>query len=226
MRVRVKVGSPDIDPQEIIDKAIGIVEKHLIEVGEHAVAVAAARAPVGKGQESSVAPLGTRRGGGVLQRVELRPETHFRGRQQRKQLIRQANLEEVGRRGQITRFKRLGRTTNPSITGLFQGTPKAGTRGKSPTSVEVKGGKLVGSFGHEPGTLRRSIKLDGVVREGNTLTATIRAHAPYAWYVHEGFNHKGGWKTKVSETTPVDKQPFLANALVNIRDRLANIDEG
>jgi len=96
---------------------------------------------------------------------------------------------------------------------FFRGTAGK-NKGAVPDVLRFRGGAVVGAFETRGGTLKASIKFDGVRREGNRVIATVRAHAPYAWYVHEGFNHVGG--------KAIAPRKFLVSALANIRTRMSD----
>jgi len=229
--VNLKVSGFHVDEEALLNQLAGRVEKHFTELGKHVADVASARAPVGKGQEAAaeadpvsfgIAPIGPPMAANPhpksFQRIQLRPLSQFpagrtgSNRQARREQFER--IQDLGRAGQISAVKKVGRLTDPGFLSYFQGTRKGGTLGRSPTQIRVMGRTLVGAFQHKPGTLRKSIKFEGVRREGDTVTAVITAHAPYAWYVHEGFNHYKG--------SAVAGRPFLKNALINIQSRLTD----
>ena len=82
----------------------------------------------------------------------------------------------------------------------------------SPESVFVSRGRLVTGGAHQPGTLKKSIRLVGIQRTGHTFTATVRAGVKYARPVEYGFRHRGGRK-KTGKTTLVAKKPFMRPAM-------------
>lgn len=65
-------------------------------------------------------------------------------------------------------------------------------KGRSPEVVLTRGSRIVGAEVTRGGTLKAGTKLVGPVREGSRVTITLRNDVPYARYVEEGFNHKGG----------------------------------
>lgn len=86
--------------------------------------------------------------------------------------------------------------------------------GKTPDKLSFRKGAVVGAFQHKPGTLRDSIHVRGVRREGASVIMDIVASAPYAWYVHEGFMNKG--KTRMAP------RKFFKPALTAARALLKN----
>lgn len=68
--------------------------------------------------------------------------------------------------------------------------------GKTPDKLSFRKGAVVGAFQHKPGTLRDSIHVRGVRREGSSVIMDVVASAPYAYYVHEGFMNRG--KTRMA----------------------------
>lgn len=208
MQVKFTADQFHVDEEAIVNAMASRVEKHLTELGQHVADVAAARAPVGKESHS------TR----TAQRVFLRgPHEFTQGAAHGKFEA----FSALGRGGIIRALRKAGGIEKrPSHLQFFRGKRGTPQYNQSPTKILLKGNTLVGHFAtHEPGTLRRSIKFEGVTREGNTVAATVRAHAPYAMAIHEGFKHKGG-RDKQGEVTEIPGRPFLKNALINIQGRL------
>lgn len=208
-----------LDEESLVNAIAVRASKHLQELGQHVADVASARAPVGKGQESSVAPISTARSfnprTSSFQGLRLKPIGSFG-------LVR----GEGSKAGRLLELHGLtsrqrARAVRPiEDRDLFQGT--GGNKGKTPDIIEIQRGTIKGAFKgkqHLPGTLRKSIRFVGVERRDNRVVAVVRAHAPYAMAVHEGFKHEGG-RGHDGESTEVAGQPFLKNALINIQGRL------
>lgn len=203
----------------IVDMIAARVTKGFEKLGPHLASVAVARAP--QSAERNFAPQR-----GSFQRVQLRPPSAFPGGREgsKAEALRLGyeRFEALGRAGQIRALSAAGgQTSSKGITQFFQGTRRGGTLGRSPDIIRVQGGTLKGAFAHQPGELKRSIRFIGVKREGNTVRAVVRAHAPYARPVHEGFTHRGGRKHQ-GKSTRIKGRKYLKSALVNIRDDLKN----
>lgn len=196
--------------EDAIINAIAVqVSKGFQKLGVHVADVATSRAPVSAERNFNprkfvpvkVKPVGT---------FGLETGSDASKRASRLFEIRNYSSRE---RGELFRKAFGNATTSENATRFFEGTGKF--KGQTPSALRIgKGGAIVGAFKHQPGTLKKSIKFDGIRREGNKVIATIRAHAPYAWYVHEGFTHKGGGR--------VQGPKFLLSALDNIRSRLTD----
>jgi hypothetical protein len=143
--------------------------------------------------------------------VQLKPLGSFRPGRESDRLAELHGLTSTAS-GRRVGLPGLLSAVRASDVQFFQGTGK--NQGKTPDAISV-GRTIKGAFQHKPGTLRDSIRFVGVRREDNRLVATVRAHAPYAWYVHEGFTRENG--------KMVAGRPFLKNALINVRSRLGDI---
>lgn len=212
-RVTLNVGPIDfsqVSEASIVAALTPRVVNGFKDLAAEVVDVARARAPKSDGDEGS-----TRFTSIKLRSVNQFGEKDFETRNRRAEV--EALLAEARGGARLD-------VLNSNDVRFFQGTdPNTGQRNKTPDVIDIRGNKLVGGFKHVPGTLKASIKFDGVLVEGNTIRATVRAHAPYAYYVHEGFKHKGGWKVKAKKGgTRIKGQKFLLSALVNIRTRLTD----
>lgn len=214
MKVDLEVKS--IDLSEISTEGIlellrpKVVGAFVERIGPHFVEAAQNRAPVGKGRVD-------------FQRINVKPSVP-RGRpgseQEKVHEFHGTFAAPGGRRLATKLIKRAGgSTTSSGFLSLFRGTRARGTLGRSPDIIQTRGRSFVGGFTHTAGTLRESIKIDSIEAAGETVTMIVRAHAPYARWVHEGYNHRGGAKHK-GETTHIKGKPFLRWALVNIHEEL------
>ena len=175
-------------------------------IGPHLLEACQAKAPVGKEHN-----LTQRRS---LRPVSLKPVGSFTfGSDAAHRLSELSGFKEAGE---------LGANVNPLTDAkFFQGVtdphyknPKR-NKGKTPTLIEVTArGGVRGGFKHRVGTLRDSHVLDPVKVEGHTVSVKVRATAPYAYYVHEGFSHRG-------DGSQVKGRKWMVEALrVNIADDL------
>ena len=94
---------------------------------------------------------------------------------------------------------------NHAIASMFRFT-EGPNKGQAPEILRVSGGRLMGASRKrsQPGRLAASIESLGVTGEGGKYTVMVKASAPYAKYVEEGFHHKGGGDVKA--------QPFMRPA--------------
>jgi len=187
--MRVKVKTFTIDEQTIVESVLGNVQSALLnKIGPHLVEVARHRAPVSKAKnfhprDSSFENL----------RIVDRSEASF-------------SAEEVSRLRDLRGFgkRELPDVVTTSDIKFFRGIGK--NKDRTPDEIRIRRGTIQGAFQHKPGTLRDSIRLDGVTVQGNKVKLVVRAHAPYAWYVHQG------------RPRPRAPNPFLRSALANIKD--------
>jgi hypothetical protein len=201
VKVRFKINSVSLDPDEIVGMLTqNAAEAFRSKIGPHIVDVAQARAPVSKERRFKPRPSS-------FENLDLMPLDQYEG-PNKSMLVELRGMEGPDRARAFKQAFATGRTRKGAFTSLFQGRgPKAGT---SPDELRLRRGTIQGAFRHKPGTLKRSIKLDSVEIKGNRVVATVRAHAPYARYVHEG--------------KPRGRQPnpFLRSALANVFDELTD----
>ena len=206
-------GLTDLNLEGIQDFLAAKVEQGFREkIGPHFVNVAKARAPVGEDWLPRAAK------GKQFQPVSLRPSRDFR-RSSAEKRARRAELEAL-----------LAETRGTSRIDVLRGGEEeffrftdGPNKGQTPDVIDVRHGGLVGASKHRAGTLRDSIKIVGVQRAGSRVTMTIAATAPYAWLVHEGFTHKGGWgPNKTGKTTRIKGQKFFKSPVDNVRSRLTS----
>lgn len=198
--------------EAILDYAAELVTQGLEKLGEHVYDVAVARVPVGKERH-----FNPKRGS--LQRVQLRPPSHF-DRDADKQYLLRFGALSARERADVVREGR-GDPNLKHLLRFFQGTKKGKTHKISPSGLVVANGTIKGQFRHATGTLKRSIRFDGVRREGNTIIATVSANAPYAAAIHEGFTHRGG-PNHDGRATFITGQPFLSSSLDNVIDLMTS----
>lgn len=207
MRIKYEVKDIDfgsIDEAAIINNiAIDRVIPGFLKLGPQMKETAKARCPVG--EETDFNPR-------VFHRLKLRPLGSLGGVNENKRAARLFELH--GMQDWRARAKSIDTLKDAD---LFQGTGP--NKGKTPDLIERQRGSIVGAFRHAPGTLRNSIEFEGVRHEGNQVRAIVRAHAPYAKAVHEGFTHKGGIK-HTGRATKIAPRKFLKQSLLNIRDEL------
>lgn len=205
----VRVSGDGIDADDIIAHIIRHTAQGLAkEIGPQMAEVAKHRAPVSDAGDS-------RRG-----QVQLKTLGSFQDpdRAQRLAELHSAAEATFSHRktaeGKIVRVSAGRRGLSEAVTSkdaqFFTGTGRH--KGQAPASLDVSRGTVRGVFAHRPGTLRDSIKFDGVRVNGNKVSASVTAYAPYAKFVHDGFQHKGGKR--------VAGRPFLRWALVNVLPRL------
>jgi len=217
--------SVDFDDQAIFDAIAPQLISGLEKLGKAVEEVARSRAPVGKTPPSAKPHVSN------LQPIRLRPLSAFpegrEGSDQRTLHLRHSNMIEQGRTTAMGKLAAHGGSAGTKIGSRsallkhYQGTRKFGTSGVSPTHIRLVGNTMMGAFQHVPGTLKKSIHFTGVKREGNTLTATVVADAPYAYWVHEGFTLRGG-KDHQGAATMIAGRPFLKSALINVQSRLTD----
>jgi hypothetical protein len=214
VRIKIKAGSlEEVNLQAATDYLAKKVEDAFREkIGPDYVNVAKKRAPVGEDWLPR-SPKGKQ-----FFPVGLRPKRDFR----------RASFEKQARRAELEAIlaEAKGNARIDVLRGgeeeffRFTGGPN---KGATPDIIDVRRGGLVGAARHRAGTLRDSIKIISIERAGSTVTMKIAATAPYAWFVHEGFTHKGGWgPNKTGKTTRVKGQKFLETPLTNVRERLKN----
>ena len=88
-----------------------------------------------------------------------------------------------------------------------------------PSSVFTRKGQLVSGGAHQPGTLKRSIRVVKLAIEGNKAVARVMSLAPYSKPVEYGSRHRGG-RNKKGRTTQLRKQPFMRPAMNFTKHRL------
>lgn len=187
------------------------VEKAFREkIGPDYVKVARARAPVSEARD-----FNPRTQSKAFQRIGLRPARDFK-RASGPKRARRAELESILAETRGSARLDVLQSSDIEFFRIEDGPDK----GQTPERVDVRRGGLVGAIRHKPGTLRDSIKVKGVTREGGRVVLTVHATAPYALAVHEGFTHRGGWGTKSGKTTRIKGQKFLKSPLTNVRARL------
>lgn len=215
MSVRFKVGTLKLGPHteaQIIDVLAVKTSKRFQELGPYMAKVAQARCPVGVDRDITpsnrsferlrVAPPGTfgTEGPGSSEKASRLFDLRNMSAKDRARVVSTLNEAEF--------FRGVGETRN-----------KKRNKGQTPDIIEVRGNTVVGAFLHKPGTLKGSIRFTGVRREGNRVVLTVRAHAPYARPVHDGFTHRGG-RHHGGKGTFIKGKPFLAWAITNVRGRL------
>lgn len=212
LKVKLRAGEVRIQGFEVdpfIDAlALKLSKGISANIAPHLVAAAEQRAP--KGVEQNFNPQTK-----SFQSLKLRDENEFPGR----------TNEAVEARSRLRRLHgetASGRAAIVSASDIkfFVGTGP--NKGRTPDAIQPIAGTVKGAFAHKAGTLKDSIRFDGVRRVGDRVIGTVRAHVPYAHRIHEGWTYTsphsgGGGKSK--EIAP---QPFLKQGLLNIRDRLKN----
>lgn len=154
------------------------------EIGSAFVEIAQKRAPV--------------RSAPGTEAMALRSPSEFSGK----------DLDRLGELGTMNKRELAGAIRSSDLKFFRSVGRTAEARSRTPIGVTQKGG-LRGVFMQEQGgTLKRSIRYDGTRRVGSKIIGTVRAHAPYAWFVHEGFTHVGGKE--------IAGRPFLKWAFANI----------
>lgn len=172
------------------------------KIGPHAVKAAKARCPVSEDRDS-VPQLRS------FKAVRLLPLGTFpRGAQ----ATRLSELHGLSSRERAQQIK-------PSDIGFFRGVGK--NKGQEPDEIDIIRGTVKGAFLHKPGTLRDSIVWEPARVEGNRVIGRLKATAPYAAAIHEGFTHRGGPK-HTGRSTRIKGNKFLTQAIVNIRGPLAS----
>jgi hypothetical protein len=78
-------------------------------------------------------------------------------------------------------------------------------------------GRLVTGGAHQPGTLKKSIKVISVGMNEGVARARVAALVRYAKPIEYGFRHKGGRK-KGGKSTQVAARPFMRPALAEISE--------
>lgn len=206
MRIKYEVKDIDfgsIDEAAIVNNiALDRVIPGFLKLGPQMKETAQARCPVS--EETDFNPR-------VFHQLKLRPLGSLGGVLENPRAARLFELHGLNWRARAKAVKTL------KDADLFQGT--GANKGKTPDLIERQGGTIVGAFRHAPGTLKKSIEFEGVRHEGNQVRAIVRAHAPYAKAVHEGFTHKGGTK-HTGRATRIAPRKFLKQSLLNIRDQL------
>lgn len=203
-RVKLKVDASSLaslDLSGVLNHIMNRVENALNrDIGPHYVDVAKARAPVS--QERNFNPQRS-----SFQRLQLKPLGSFpRG----ERANRLSDLHGMD-------FRERAEALNSSDIQFFQGTGK--NKGQTPDAVDIINGTVKGAFKHRPGTLRDSIHIDGVTREGQTVKLRIVASAPYAAAIAKGFTHRGG-RGKTGKATKIAPDPFMKSPLANVQSRL------
>lgn len=203
--------------ESLMEYALQLAETAADKVGPHVAEVAQARAPVSKDRNyRKFRPVAVRGPG------SLGAEPSFGGGLGTELGGRLKEIRSLSTRERSTFIKGgFGlRTKSPSVTKFFEGTGRF--KGQQPEEIRVgRGGSITGGFRHVPGTLKKSIHYAGSERSGNTVVATVVADAPYALYVHEGYPYRGG-SDHQGESKNIPGNPFLADALVNVIDRLTS----
>lgn len=199
----------NLDLSSIVDHIAAKAERAFHEdIGPHYVDVAKAHAPV------SDERFNPQIGSGAFQSVEL--------------IERVAPGINIG--AKIARLKALQEGTtevdleNDAEFFRIKAGPKRKPNrdaGATPERLAFRRGAVVGAARHRPGTLRDSIHVESVTREGQTVKMRIVASAPYAAAIAKGFRHLGG-RNKKGKVTEIAANPFMKDPLVNVRDRLKN----
>lgn len=203
MRLRLTIPADELERAQ--DELARIVAKGFDQnIAPHIVAIAQERAPVSKPgnfnprkssfQGLRLQPLGSLK---TSQENEALAQLHGLSSQERSRFFRRAFGDS---------------TREQSARKFFRGTGK--NKNRTPDALRIGRGTIQGAFRHRPGTLRDSIRWDGTKVTDGIVTGTIRAHADYAKYVHEGFTHKGGKK--------IAPRPFLWQAAEQVADRLTD----
>lgn len=203
-----------VDTSSLASLDLGGVTNHIMnrvenafnrDIGPHYVDVARARAPVS--QERNFNPQRS-----SFQRVKLKAPGSFGP------VATGNRAERLFDLAGMTPRERADALTSSDIQ-FFEGT--GANKGKTPDAVDIIGGTVKGAFKHKPGTLRDSIHIDDVTREGQTVKLRIVASAPYAAAIAKGFTHRGG-RGKTGKATKIAPNPFMKTPLVNVRQRLKN----
>lgn len=205
MRVRLEVDASslaNLDLSSVANFIATKVEKAFRDdIGPHYVSVAKARAPVSQErnfnpQRSSFQPLRLKKVGSFPRgdRAARLTELHGMSARERAEALVSSDIE------------------------FFEGA-KGTNKGQTPDAVDIIGGAIRGAFKHKPGTLRDSVHVEGVTREGQRVTLRIVASAPYAAAIAKGFTHRGG-RNKTGKQTRIAPNKFMVTPLTNIRQRL------
>jgi hypothetical protein len=203
------VGSIEIDEQWVIDQMEPSIRAGFEAVATTVVDVAKQRCPVGKERPfhpraSSFEPIRLREEGSmgrpgssddVSRLMDLHGYTQTR------------SGRKVGLPGLVERVSQ-------SDVKFFVGAKGGPNEDRSPDKLHV-GRTVKGAFKHRPGTLKASIHFVGTKREGNTITGTVVADAPYAYWVAAGHKTRGDTSTAANT--------FLKSAIeVDAREQLFN----
>ena len=224
MRFHVRIKAIEVD-ESFIDAVLergarGLNEKAL----PHLLKVARERSPVGEARNHNpnranpepvqLAPIGT-----FSNEDEVAPNSS------EGILRRLHDIQDTKGKRAVTRFVREAfgtKTRDKQARKFFRATSKR-YAGRTPTQIQItRGGGLRGTFRDKPGTLRDSHVIIPARREGNKVIGAVAATAAHAIPVHQGFNHRGGWKTKTSGGTFVKGQKWLRSSLANVKDDLVN----
>ena len=213
MQVKLKVDASslhNLDTESIVDFFAAKVERVFKEdIGPHYVDVAKAHAPV-----SDERKFNPQIRSGAFQAVELiesvPPGINIGPKIARLRALQEGTTEvDLASDAEFFRIK-PGPRKKPNRDA-----------GQTPDKLAFRRGAVVGAFRHRPGTLRDSIHIQGVTREGNTVRLRIVASAPYAAAIAKGFRHLGG-RNKTGSVTRVAAHPFMRDPLINVRGRLVD----
>jgi hypothetical protein len=209
MRVKLKVDASalsSLDLSGVTNHIMNRVENAFNrDIGPHYVDVAKARAPVS--QERNFNPQR-----GSFQPLKLKPLGSFGPVETGNRAERLFDLAGMS-------YRERAEALRSSDIEFFEGTGK--NKGRTPDAVDIINGTVKGAFKHRPGTLRDSIHIDGVTREGQTVTLRVVASAPYAAAIAKGFTHRGG-RGKTGKATKIAPNPFMKSPLANVNGRLKN----
>lgn len=168
------------------------------------VPVGADREPSGKSRKSSFEPL------------DLRKASEGRYTSEERDRLRDLHAF------QAESARELANQIRSSDIKFFKGR-KGTNKGATPAQINIINGFAKGVFTKRGGTLKGSHVIVPAKREGNRVVGQVQARAKYAAAVHEGFTHRGGFKSKDGgKTTQIKGRPWLAQALENARDDLLN----
>lgn len=223
--MRVQMTVTGIDTESIMKQFVETASTALSEaIGPHLLDACRGKAPVGK--EHSV----TQRR--ALRPVALKPLGSFpKGSEDAERLFSLHGLEPRELSGSINpltdaRFFQGVRDTHYwSTNKRYKGADR--NKGKTPDLIEVSPrGGIKGGFQHRAGTLRDSHVLEEVKVSGGTVSIAVRATAPYARAVHDGFEHKGG-PNHTGATTTVKGRKWMTEALkINVKDDITSAFKG